>query len=97
VSAVILTPPALAQLERLIETHTLPKDTRDRVRRALQPLADFPLLGSPLRGRWSNFRFVLGPWRWMIIVYAFEQEEDRVLVVTIQDARSARSATGARS
>jgi plasmid stabilization system protein ParE len=83
-------------LERLILTHTLPPDTRDRVRRVLRTLETFPEIGPSLEGRWSGFRFVLGPWRWMIIVYEHLHDEDRVVVATVQDARSSASATEAR-
>jgi plasmid stabilization system protein ParE len=93
VAAVVLTPSAVQRFERLVETHSLPPDTRDRLRRSLEPLQEFPLLGAPLHGRWADFRFVLGPWRWMIVVYACDEARDRVLVVTIQDARSATAAT----
>jgi len=93
VAAIILTPTALHRFERLIETHSLPADTRTRLRRSLHPLEAFPLLGAPLHGRWVPFRFVLGPWRWMIVVYACDEEQDRVLIVTIQDARTAEAAT----
>lgn len=79
---------AVEDLDRLTRSHTLPRDTRERVRGALEPLARFPLLGPELVGRWANFRFVLGPWRWMIIVYVYLEEEDRVVIVTIQDGRS---------
>ena len=96
-AAVIVTPTALRNLERLIETHSLPADTRERFRRSLQSLMEFPLLGASLHGRWTPFRFVLGPWRWMIVVYAYEPDRDRVLIVTIQDARSARAATSSQS
>jgi hypothetical protein len=44
-----------------------------------------PLIGAPLDGRWEEFRFVLGPWRWLLLVYVFIEPEDRVVVVTIQD------------
>ena len=81
---------AVEDLDRLIISHSLPPDTRTRVKRSLAPLATFPLLGAELRGRWSDFRFVLGPWRWMIAVYAYLEDEDRVVVVTIQDGRSSR-------
>jgi len=83
---------AAEDLERLIFTHSLPADTRQRVARTLQPLERFPLLGEALEGRWTGFRFVLGPWRWMVVVYACLDDE-RVVVVTIQDARSAASPT----
>jgi len=83
---------ATEDLDRLIFTHSLPGDTRERVKRALQPLERFLLLGASLGGRWENFRFVLGPWRWMVILYAYIEEENRVVVVTIQDGRSSTAA-----
>ena len=50
-------------------------------------------MGQALSGRWEGFRFLLGPWRWMLFVYVYLEAEDRVVVVTIQDARSATSVT----
>ena len=91
-----LSPAALGDLDRLIYTHSLPADTKERVRYRLRPLERFPLLGAALSGRWSSFRFVLGPWRWMVIVYAYFEDEDRVVVVTIQDGRASRSPTSSR-
>ena len=85
---------AREDLERLIASHSLPDDTRERVRRSLRHLERFPLLGPALGGRWEGFRFLLGPWRWLILVYAYFEEEDRVVVVTIQDGRAAGTATG---
>ncbi len=90
-----LTRVALDDLETLIRTHSLPADTRERVKRSLRPLEQFPQLGAPLGGRWEGFRFLLGPWRWLILVYVVEPD-DRVVVVTIQDGRSARSPTSRR-
>lgn len=81
---------ALEDLERLIRTHSLPPDTRERVKRSLAPLELFPRLGPELPGRWAGFRFVLGPWRWLILVYAYLEDEDSVVVVTIQDGRGLR-------
>ena len=43
---VILTPTALANLDRIIDTHSLPADKPDRFRRSLRPLSEFPLIGS---------------------------------------------------
>ena len=83
---------AAADLERLIRTHSLPKNTKQRFKRAVRPLSRFPRLGPELAGRWSGFRFVLGPWRWMLVVYVHVENEDRVVIVTIQDARSSRAA-----
>jgi plasmid stabilization system protein ParE len=93
VATVVLAAPALADLERLIVTHSLPATTRGRVRTSLEPLASFPLIGSRLVGRWQGFRFILGPWPWMLVVYDYDESIDQVGVVTIQDSRSARSAT----
>jgi len=36
---------------------------------------------------------VLGPWRWMLIVYELFEDEDRVVIVSIQDARSSTAVT----
>ena len=88
---VVVTPAAAEDLERLIVTHSLPADTRQRVARSLRPLERFPLLGSALEGRWRRFRFVLGHWRWMLLVYVFDEDADRVFVVTVQDGRSSRA------
>jgi plasmid stabilization system protein ParE len=83
---------AVEDLERLIRTHSLPADTKQRVKRSLRSLETFPLIGAPLHGRWEGFRFLLGPWRWMLIVYEYFEDEKRVVVATIQDGRSARAA-----
>jgi plasmid stabilization system protein ParE len=88
VTQVELSAVAVEDLERLIRSHTLPSDTRERVRSTLALLSRFPQLGPELVGRWSGFRFVLGPWRWMVIVYVHIEDADRVVVVTIQDGRS---------
>jgi hypothetical protein len=96
VTRVELSEAALDDLATLINTHSLPADTRERVARSLRPLERFPRLGAMLGGRWEDLRFLLGPWRWMILVYAFLEEENRIVVVTIQDGRSSRSPTARR-
>jgi hypothetical protein len=96
VAGVELAETAVADLAQLMRTHSLPSDARERVRRSLKPLEQFPLMGAELGGRWSGFRFLLGPWRWMILVYAHLEEHDRVVVVTIQDGRSSRAPTAER-
>jgi hypothetical protein len=88
---VVVVPAAADDLARMIVTHSLPQDTKERVKRSLRPLSDFPLLGAPLAGRWDEFRFILGPWRWMLILYVFDQEHDLVSVVGIQDGRTFRA------
>lgn len=70
-----------------------PPDTRERVRRSLRPLEQFPRIGRQLEGRWKPLRFIFGPWRWMPILYSYEESDDLVLVVAFQDARSSSSAT----
>jgi plasmid stabilization system protein ParE len=84
---------AVEDLDKLIRSHSLPPDTRERLRGSLAPLASFPRLGAELGGRWAGFRFLLGPWRWMIVVHAFLEDEDRVVIVTIQDGRSSTFAS----
>jgi len=74
----------------MIVTHSLPADTKERVARSTRSLTRFPRIGRELEGRWRGFRFVLGPWRWMLIIYVYEQPGDLVLVVSVQDGRSAR-------
>ena len=84
---------AVEDLDRLVAVLSLPPDTRDRVRRCLAPLAEFPRLGPELTGRWTRMRFLLGPWRWMLLVYEYDEDVDLVTVLTIQDARSSAAAT----
>jgi plasmid stabilization system protein ParE len=93
VATVVVTPTAVEDLRRLIRTLSLPAKTTDRVRASLESLSTFPELGARLTGRWEDFRFVLGPWRWMLLVYVYDEATDRVSIVTIQDARSAELAT----
>lgn len=87
---------AAEDLQTLIVTHSLPPDTRERVKRSLRLLERFPLMGAELSGRWSGLRFLLGPWRWLLMVYVFFEGEDRVVVVTFQDGRSSGAATAGR-
>jgi hypothetical protein len=91
VTTIVVAPTARGNLDELIETLSLPPSTRERVTKSLEPLRAFPRLGAELEGRWTGFRFVLGPWRWMIVVYRFDEALDQVAIVTIRDARSARS------
>ncbi|HEX4063857.1 MAG TPA: type II toxin-antitoxin system RelE/ParE family toxin [Streptosporangiaceae bacterium] len=84
---------AVKELDRMIITHSLPLDTKDRVRRTLVILADFPRIGRQFEGEWRPLRFILGPWRWMLILYSYEEADDVVLVVAFQDGRSSTAAT----
>ncbi len=94
-ASVVVTPTAASDLTRLIDTHSLPVDTIIRFKRSIAPLGRFPRMGAPLHGRWTNYRFVLGPWRWMLVIYAYDETLDRVAIVTVQDARGSRAATSA--
>lgn len=77
----------------MIITHSLPSDTKERVKRSLRPLEQLPRIGRQLEGRWEPLPFILGPWRWMLILYSYEEPGDLVLVVAFQDARSSSAAT----
>lgn len=84
---------AVDDLDRLILTHSLPADSGARVRRSLRALEHFPRIGRELEGRWRPFRFLLGPWRWMLVLYVYDEQDDMILIATIQDARSSSAAT----
>ena len=88
---VVVSEAASQDLDRLVHVLSLPGNTRQRVRRSIELLARFPLLGAALEGRWEPYRFLLGPWRWLIIVYYYDAALDRVGIVSIYDARSAAS------
>ena len=87
---------AVEDLDALIRVHSLPPNTRARVKRSLRGLEKFPLMGPQLTGRWEGLRFVLGPWRWMLLVYTHIEAEQRVVVVAVQDARSSTAVTTSR-
>jgi hypothetical protein len=96
VTRVELAVTAVEDLAGPIRAHSLPADTRARVVRSLRAVERFPLMGPALSGRWEGFRFLLGPWRWLVLVYIFIESEDRVVVVTMQDARSSTAAAASR-
>jgi plasmid stabilization system protein ParE len=88
---------AAEDIAHLKITHRLPTDTNDRIKRCVRALGQFPRLGTLLDGGgWDGFRFVLGPWRWMVIVYDYVEDDDLVVIATVQDGRSSSSATTAR-
>lgn len=92
-----LTRAAAEDVARLAVTHSLPPDTKERIKRSLRPLGQFPRLGTELEGEeWAGFRLVLGPWRWMVIVYEIYDDPDRVVIVTVQDGRSSSAAPASR-
>lgn len=93
---VVVTHAAARDLRDLISTRRLPRDTIERVKRSLRPLADFPELGAELGHDLAPRRFVLGPWRWMIVVYSFYPKDELVAVLAIVDARTSTSPTANR-
>jgi hypothetical protein len=84
---------AIESLDRMIVTHSLPPDTRTRVQRSLRILEGFPSVGRQLEGRWQHLRFILGPWRWLLLLYTHDEQRNTVSVVSIQDARSSTAVT----
>jgi plasmid stabilization system protein ParE len=88
VAKVRLSVPAVDDLDRMIVTHSLPADTRLRVQRSLRVLEQFPRIGRQLEGRWASMRVILGPWRWMLIIYNYEEPGDVVLIAAFQDAKA---------
>ncbi len=93
---VVIAPAVAGDLDLLIRELELPRNTRSRVRTRLGQLAEFPESGEELTDRWHGFRYILGPWRWMLIVFLYDKDADQVNVVTVQDSRTARSATSLR-
>jgi plasmid stabilization system protein ParE len=92
----IVSPRSRRNLDRLIQTLSLPATTVARFDDSIRPLAAFPLMGPALSGRWTRYRYILGPWRWMPIVYEYDEDRDVVAIVTVQDARSEQAPTATR-
>jgi plasmid stabilization system protein ParE len=98
VAQLLVSPTAADALARLILTHSLPADTKDRFKRSVAPLAEFPRLGRELEGAgFEGMRFLLGPWRWLVVVYAYDLDSDEVWILTVEDARSSTAATSFRA
>ncbi len=93
---VVVTDAAVRSLAGLVDSHSLPADTAERVRRSLRSLERFPRLGPVLDPAMPELRFLLGPWRWLVIVYAYREVDDLVAVVAFEDGRSAGSAASQR-
>jgi plasmid stabilization system protein ParE len=95
---VIVSPVAAETLAQLVITHSLPASTRERFKRSIAPLEEFPLLGRALEdASFAGLRFILGPWRWMVIVYEHDPEADEVRILTVEAARSSNAATNYRA
>jgi hypothetical protein len=98
VARVVWAESARASLDQLILSHSLPSDTRVRVKASLRPLERFPRLGPEIMqlADGTEVRFLIGPWPWLVLVYLYDEDDDRVIVVSPEDGRSATS-TMARS
>lgn len=94
---IIVSPEAAEALERLTLTHNLPADTKERFKRSIASLERFPLMGRALERQLAGRRFLLGPWRWTIIVYRHDEETGEVRILTVEDARTSNAATNLRS
>ena len=95
---IIVSPSAAKSLGHLIATHSLPSDTKDRFKRSISLLGEFPRLGRQLEGAgYDDLRFILGPWRWMIIVYEHDTVADSVNILAVEDGRSLSAATNFRA
>lgn len=93
VATVEIARPALEQLGALIVSHLLPANTRERFRRVLEPLEEFPKMGRSLEDIRPGLRALIGVWRWMLVLYVRDTEPDRVVVVGIEDGRSSSAVT----
>jgi plasmid stabilization system protein ParE len=84
---------ARSALDQLILSHSLPTDTRERVKASLRPLERFPRLGPEITqlADGKEVRFVIGPWPWLVLVYIYDEDDDRLIVVSPEDGRSATS------
>lgn len=91
-----MTPRAVDNLRALSVGLGLPQNALRRVQRSLRMLERFPLAGRALTGRWEGTRFIVGPWPWVVVVYVYDEADDAVFVVAIQDGRSASSAAAHR-
>jgi plasmid stabilization system protein ParE len=84
----------LSGLDRLVLTHSLPTDTRERVEASAQPLERFPRIGPEIRTLADgSLRFLVGPWPWLLIIYLYLEADERVVIVSVADGRAAESTT----
>lgn len=89
---------AVSALDKLVLSHSLPIDTRERVTHSLRPLERFPRFGPELAvlGDGSELRFLIGPWPWLVLVYLYDEREQRIVVVSPEDGRAASSTIAQR-
>lgn len=95
-ASIEVTREARDELRELIQTRSLPSDTRARVSRSLLTLHEFPRAGKQLSGVWRDCRAMIGPWGWLVVVYMYIEPDDRVVVIAFHDARTSSAATATR-
>jgi plasmid stabilization system protein ParE len=59
-------------------------------------LADFPELGPAIGGGFGSRRFLVGPWRWLIVIYEVDATADTVVILRVVDGRTSNSPLGRR-
>jgi plasmid stabilization system protein ParE len=96
VPSVVVTPRAVADLNALVTGLGLSDSALARVQRSLRILERFPNAGRALTGPWEGTRFLIGPWPWMILVYMYDESDDAVYVISVNDGRTGGSPTGSR-
>lgn len=59
----------------------------------LEPLECFPEMGRSLEDVRPGLRALLGVWRWMLVLYIYDPDAERVVVVGVEDGRSSSAVT----
>jgi hypothetical protein len=88
---IIVMPRARRDVDAAIGTLELPADSWSRIAHALRVVETFPRSGPKLEGQLAGNRYVLGPWRWMVLVYHYDEASDLVFLLAMIDARSSLS------
>lgn len=44
----------------------------------------------------QDMRYLLGPWRWMVLVYEYDRQSDEAAIVLIEDGRTSNAAARLR-
>lgn len=84
-----IAPSAREDLDHLLATRPVPDDALAIVRRSLRQLEEFPLSARAVgSGRWKGQRVKVGPWRWLLTIYWYDEDRDFVLVEAFRDSRT---------
>lgn len=84
-------PRARRDVDAAIGSLELPADSWSRIAHSLRTVETFPRSGPKLEGQLAANRYVLGPWRWMVLVYRYDEASDLVFLLAMIDARSSIS------